>query len=161
MTFTLPSYWKIQRQEDSKTLARTQILIPYALTDNTPHSANAALIANMVPKNVTVKDVGDRIGKQQFPGLAIVNDIPDGKQWRTIVWTGKAEGLSYLMFSRFGVVNNVAVEFTLGFPLFENPDVKWVEKVVADFNATCETLKIDGANSTGAKVYLDKLPPRN
>jgi len=158
VTFTIPSHWKIQSQEDSKTSGRTQIFIPYELTDNTPHSANAAIIANIVPGNVTVKDIGDRIAKQPFPSLAIVNDIPDGPNWRTIVWTAKTEGLPYLMLNRFGLVNNIAVEFIVGFPLFEKPDVKWLEKVVADFNATCESLKIDGSNSTTVKILLDKLP---
>jgi hypothetical protein len=161
VTFTIPSHWQIQSQEDSKTLGRTQILIPYALTDNTPHSANAAIIANSVPDGVTVKDIGDRIAKQQYPGMAIVNDNPDGKNWRTIVWTARTEGLPYLMLDRFGLVNQVAVEFVVGFPLFENGDVKWVEKVVSDFNATCESLKIDGTNSTEAKVHLGKLPSKN
>jgi hypothetical protein len=161
VTFTIPSHWRIQSQEDSKTLGRTQILIPYALTDNTPHSANAAIIANIVPDGVTVKDIGDRIAKQQYPGMTIVNDIPDGKNWRIIVWTARTEGLPYLMLDRFGLVNNVAVEFVIGFPLFENGDVKWVEKVVSDFNATCESLKIDGTTSTEAKVHLGKLPLKN
>ena len=158
VTFSIPTEWQIQSQEDSKTLGRTQILIPYALTDNTPHSANAAIIANIVPANVTVKDVGDRILKQQYPGMAIVNDIPDGKNWRTIVWTARTEGLPYLMLDRFGVVNRVAVEFVVGFPLFEKGDTKWVERAVSDFNATCESLKIDGTNSTEAKVHIGKIP---
>jgi hypothetical protein len=64
------------------------------------------------------------------------------------------------MLSRFGVVHNVAVEFTVGFP-FENGDTKWMEKAIADFNTTCETLKIDGTNSTKAKVFVEKLPIRN
>lgn len=73
----------------------------------------------------------------------------------------RTEGLPYLMLDRFGLANHVAVEFVVGFPLFEHGDTKWVEKVVADFNATCESLKIDGTNSTEAKVYLGKLPSKN
>ena len=161
VTFTIPDQWQIQKVEDSKTLGRTQILIPYALTDNTPHSANAAIVANIVPDNVTVKEVGDRIGKQPIPSLVIVNDIPDGENWRTIVWTARTEGVPYLILSRFGVVHNVAVEFTVGFPLFEKDDTKWIEKGIADFNTTCETLKIDGTNSTKAKVVIEKLPAKN
>jgi len=159
VTFSIPTEWQVQSQEDSKSLGRTQILIPYVLTDNTPHSANAAIIANVVPANVTVTDIGDRILKQQYPGMAIINDIPDGKTWRTIVWTARTEGLPYLMLDRFGVVNNIAVEFVVGFPLFENGDVKWVERVVSEFNSTCESLKIDGTNSTEAKIHLGKLLP--
>jgi hypothetical protein len=139
-------------------LGRTQISIPYPATDNTPHSANAVIIANTVPDNVGVKDIGDRIYKNQYPGMVIVNDIPDGKNWRTIVWTAQTDGVPYLMLDRFGVVNRVAVEFMVGFPLLENGDQKWVEREVEEFNTICKGLKIDGTNSTEAKVYLDKMP---
>lgn len=74
VTFTLPAEWQIQSQEDKKTLGRTQIFIPYALTDDTPHSANATIVANIVPEKVTVEDLCDRIRKQSYPGMAIVND---------------------------------------------------------------------------------------
>ena len=160
VTFVIPSAWQIQSQEDSKTLGRTQILIPYALTDNTPHSANAAIVANIVPDKITIKDVGDQVYSHHYPGMAVVNDIPDGKNWRTIVWTARTEGLPYVALDRFGVVNHIAVEFIVEFPLFEKGDPKWVEQVVSDFNATCESLKIDGTNSTEARVHLGKLPSK-
>ena len=43
----------------------------------------------------------------------------------------------------------------------ENGDTKWIEKAVADFNTTCETLKIDGTNSTKAKVVIETLRTKN
>lgn len=160
VTFAIPDNWEIQKQEDAKTMGRTQILIPYPATDDTLHSANAAIIANTVPAEVTIKQIGDRVYGVKHPGFAIVNDIPDGNNWRTIVWTAKTEGVPYVMLDRFGLVNRIAVEFMVGFPLMENGDPKWVEKVVNDFNATCLSLKIDGTNSDKAKIYLDKLPSR-
>lgn len=159
VTFSIPGHWEIQSQEDKKTLGRIQILIPYPATDDTPHSANAAIIANTVPDTVTLKDMGDRIATRGYPGLAIVNDIADGGNWRTIVWTARTEGVPYLMLDRFGLANGVAVEFMVGFPLLEKGDPKWVERVVDDFNATCQSLKIDGTNSSEAKVHIGKLPP--
>jgi hypothetical protein len=160
VTFSIPAEWQIQSQEDKKTLGRTQIFIPYALTDDTPHSANATIVVNIVPEKVTVEDLCDRIRKQSYPGMAIVNDLPDGKNWRTMVWTAETQGLPYLALHRFGVVNRVAVEFLVAFPLFEKGDTKWVERTIADFNRTCESLKIDGNNSTEVKVYADKLPSK-
>jgi hypothetical protein len=160
VTFTIPAEWQIQSQEDKKTLGSTQIFIPYALTDDTPHSANATIVANIVPEKVTVEDLCDRIRKQSFPGMAIVNDLPDGKNWRTMVWTAQIQGLPYLALHRFGVVNRVAVEFMVAFPLFEKGDTKWVERTITDFNHTCENLKIDGTNSTEAMVRIDKLPAK-
>src|SRR5262245_170007 len=37
VTFTLPTQWEIQKQEDSDTVGKIQILIPYPETDKTPH----------------------------------------------------------------------------------------------------------------------------
>jgi hypothetical protein len=89
--------------------------------------------------------------------MAVLNDIPDGKQWRTIVWTAQ-NGVPYLSLNRFGCSNGVAVEVLVAFPLLENGDQKWTEKAVNDFNALCESLKIDGKNTTEAKVQMDKMP---
>jgi hypothetical protein len=87
----------------------------------------------------------------------VVGDIPDGKNWRTIVWTA-TQGVPYLSLDRFGVSGGIAVEFIVAFPLLENGDPAWVEKVVTDFNTVCQSLKIDGGNSTGAAVHLGRLP---
>lgn len=160
VTFSLPEAWKVQNREDTKALARVQLLIPYPATDNTPESANAAIIANPVRAGLTIKELGDEAYHKPFAGLTIVNDIPDGPNWRTIVWTAKGGDVQNVAFDRFGVVNNVGVEFLVAFPLVKNGDPKWVEKLVNDFNAVCESLKIDGTNSTGAKVHLDKLPEK-
>jgi hypothetical protein len=157
VTFTLPAHWEIQKQEDSATVGRIQILIPYPETENTPHSANVAIVANIVPAEVTVKEVGDRVYGKKYPGMAVVNDIPDGKEWRTIVWTAR-DGAPYLSLNRFGCANSVAVEVLMAFPLLENGDLKWIEKAISDFNSLCESLKIDAKNSTEAKVNLGKLP---
>jgi hypothetical protein len=156
VTFTLATHWEIQNLEDSATVGKIQILIPYPETENTPHSANIAIVANTVPAEVTIKEVGDKVYGKNYPGMAVVNDIPDGKEWRTIVWTAR-DGAPYVMLNRFGCANGVAVEVLMAFPLLENGDQKWIEKAISDFNSLCETLKIDAKNSTEAKVNLGKL----
>ena len=160
VTFVIPDTWVVQNQEDTAAGGRIQLLIPYPATDNTPHSANVAIIANVVQSGVSVKDLSDKVYGNQYPGLAVVNDIPDGKNWRTLVWTAK-NGVSYVMLDRYGVVNNMAVEFLIGFPLLEKGDQKWIEKTVKDFNEVCSSLKIDGSNSTEAKVNLGKINSPN
>lgn len=156
-TFTLPTHWVIQNKEDSPTLGKIQIIIPYPDTDQTPHSANVAIVANTVPTGISIKEVGDRVYGKKHPGMAVVNDIPDGKEWRTIVWTAH-NGVPYVMLNRFGCANGIAIEVLMAFPLLDKGDQKWIEKAVSDFNSLCETLKIDGKNSTEAKVNLGKLP---
>jgi hypothetical protein len=130
------------------------MLIPNPGTEKTPHSANAEITANIAPAGITVKEAGDNV--YGYPGVTVVKDIPDGKEWRTIVWTGY-DGAPYVMLNRFGCANGIAVEVLMSFPLLENVDQKWIEKAISDFNSLCESLKIDAKNSTEAKVNLGEL----
>ena len=157
VTFSLPTHWKIQTQEDSPAVGKIQMIIPYPETDPTPHSANVAIVANTIPEGVTIKEIGDQVYKKSYPGMVVVNDIPDGREWRTLVWTAR-NGVPYVMLNRFGCSNGIALEVLLAFPLLENGDQKWIEKAINDFNSFCETLKIDGKNSNEAKVHLGTLP---
>jgi len=154
VTFTLATQWEIQNQEDSATVGSIQILIPYPKIDKTPYSANVMIVASIAPAGVTIKEVGDKV--YSYPGTAVVNDIPDGKEWRTIVWT-EHKGAPYVMLNRYGCANGIAVEVLMAFPFLENGGQKWIEKAISDFNSLCETLKIDEKNSTEAKVDLGKL----
>jgi hypothetical protein len=94
VTFTLAAHWKIQHQLDAATVGAIQILIPYHETEKTPYSANMEIAANIAPAGVTIKEVGDKV--YGYPGVTVVRDIPDGKDWRTIVWT-VYDGTSYVM----------------------------------------------------------------
>jgi len=155
VTFTLAAHWKIQHQEDSATAGKISILIPYPETEKTPHSANVAIVANIASTGVTIKEIGDKV--YSYPGQTVVDDIPDGKEWRTIVWSVYSSGAPYVMLNRFGCANGIAVDVLMSLPLLENSDPKWIEKAISDFNSLCETLKIDAANSTEAKVNLGEI----
>jgi hypothetical protein len=155
VAFTLAERWEIQNQENSATSGKIQILIPYPETEKTPHSANVAIVANIAPTGVTIKEVGDKV--YSYPGLTVVADIPDGKEWRTIVWSVYSGGAPYVMLNRFGCANGIAVDVLMSFPLLENGDSKWIEKTISDFNSLCESLKIDAKNSTEAKVNLGEI----
>ena len=155
VTFTLPAHWEVQNQEDSATAGKISILIPYPETEKTPHSANVAIVANIAPTEVTIKEVGDKV--YGYPGLTVVADTPDGKEWRTIVWSVYSGGAPYVMLNRFGCANGIAVDVLMSFPLLENGDSKWIEKTISDFNSLCESLKIDAKYSTEAKVNLGEI----
>jgi tetratricopeptide (TPR) repeat protein len=159
VTLSLPQAWQVQKKEDQEARARIQMLIPYPAADNTPHSANAALIADLVPDRITIKELGDKVYEKSLEDLSVMNDIADGPNWRTIVWRA-TNGVPYLSLDRFGVANGVAVELLVSFPLLENGDTNWVERVIDDFNEACESLKIDGTNASAARVFIEKLPEK-
>jgi len=155
VTFTLAAHWKIQHQEDSATAGKISILIPYPVTEKTPHSANVAIVAHMAPAGATIKEVGDKV--YSYPGLSVVAGTPDGKEWRTIVWSDYTSSSPYVMLNRFGCANGIAVDVLMSFPLLEDGDPKWIENAISDFNSLCETLKIDEKNSSEAKVKLGDI----
>jgi hypothetical protein len=158
VTFTLPAAWVVQRHVNTPSNGRAQLGIPYPAADKTPHSVNAVLIANTVPEGVTVRHLSDGVYKNGFEGLQVLSDEFDGDDWRTMVWTARSNGASYVMLHRFGLTGRTSVELMAAFPLLEGGDPKWVEKAVADFNALAASLKIDGRNRVAAVVKLDKIP---
>jgi hypothetical protein len=155
VTFTLPAQWEIQNQEDSDAGAKINISIPYPETKKTTHSANVAIVANFALAGGSIKEVGDKV--YSYPGLTVVADIPDGEEWRTIVWSMYSGGAPYVMLNRFGCANGITVDVLMSFPLLENGDPKWIEKAISDFNSLCESLRIDAKNSTEAKVNLGEI----
>lgn len=158
VSFTLPAAWVLQRHVNTKTNGRAQLLIPYPATDQTPHSANVALLANTVPEGITVRHLSDGVYQNNYEGLRVLSDEFDGDEWRTMVWTARTGGVAYVMLQRFGLMGRTSVEVMAAFPLLEDGDPKWIEKTVADFNALSASLKIDGRNKTGAIVKLDTIP---
>src|SRR5262245_6938647 len=155
VTFTLPSHWEIQNQEDSDAGGKINISIPYPESVKTTHSANVAIVANIALAGGAIKEIGDKVYGD--PGLTVVADIPDGKEWRTIVWSLYSGGAPYVMLNRFGCADGIAVDVLMSFPLLESGDPKWIEKAISDFNSLCESLKIDTKNSTEAKVNLGEI----
>jgi hypothetical protein len=156
VTFNFPNAWVVAQHVNTSQYANAQVTIPYEAAEKLKQTARVSLSANILPVKATVKDLSDGVYKNKYEGLAVLSDTFDGDNWRTIVWTARAD-VPYLMLHRFGVVGNKSVELWAALPLIENGDWKWLEKAVADFNAACERLKIDGQNKFENKLELSKI----
>jgi hypothetical protein len=156
VTFKFPNGWVVGQHVNMSQHANAQITIPYPAAEKQKQLARVSLNASVLPAKSSVKEQSDGIYKNKYEGLAILSDTFDGDNWRTIVWTARA-GVPYLMLDRFGVVGNKSVELWAALPLIENGDQKWLEKAVADFNAACANLKIDGQNKFENKLQLSKI----
>lgn len=137
VTFALPPSWVLESHVNTKASGRALLKVPNPAADQTRRS-NAILTAKVVPENINVRHESD------------------GDDWRTMVWTFK-DGVPYVVLNRFGLVGRVSVELVVVFPA-GGSDPKWVEQAVADFNAVCASLKIDGRTKFDSHVKTDKLP---
>ncbi|HEX8557630.1 MAG TPA: hypothetical protein VF668_05985 [Pyrinomonadaceae bacterium] len=157
VTFKLPESWEVGPYVTTPGRGVVQATIPYPAAERANLKAEVTLTARPVPPGVTVAQESDGVAKNRYEGLAVLSDTADGDHWRTLVWTFRAGGRAYLVLHRFGVEAGRAVELRAALPLFAGGDPKWVERAASDFNALCESLKIDGRNRFEHRITPDKF----
>jgi hypothetical protein len=88
--------------------------------------------------------------------FVILSDVFHGDNWRTLVTKGIYYGEPYVSLSCAGLVNK---QYTgLDVMLYtDGRDPEPFRRAVADFNAVCESLKIDGKNQLDTKLNADKI----
>jgi hypothetical protein len=91
--------------------------------------------------------------RKKFEGT-VLSDKADSEEWRTVISTLVENGERHLMLEHFGVVENKYVSATVIVPLGSG-DVEWMKKVVVDFNAVCESLKVNGRGNFENRVSPD------
>jgi hypothetical protein len=152
VTYTLPAGWRISMYMNRSTHGSAEI----HHTEKGPPSG-LFLSAHFVPEEKTVDNVGDDTfgnSLRKVNGGTVLSDKSDGEGWRTVVWTQVTRGQPNLWLEHFGVVNRKFVDLTASLSL-DSGDVKGMKQVVEDFNAVCESLKIDGQGSFENKVSSD------
>ena len=155
VTYTLPEGWRVSMYMNRSTHGSAEIRNPEKVKELA--WARFFLSARFVPEEKTVADLGDDAFVSVLRKInrgTVLSDKSDGEGWRTVVSTQVANGQSSLLLGHFGVVNRKFVDLTAVVPL-SSGDVKWMKQMVADFNAACESLKIDGQGSFESKVSTD------
>jgi hypothetical protein len=157
VTFTLPQSWVLRSHVDTKTSGRAQLAVPSPAADKSGRRSEAILMVKIVPENINVRHESDGVYENLYEGLSVLGDTFDGDDWRTMVWAFRDnDKVPHVVLNRFGLVNRVSVELVVVFPS-EHNDPKWVERTLADFNAMCAGLKVDGQNKFNSHVKTDTL----
>ena len=152
VTYTLPQGWYVSMYMNRSTHGSAEI----HHTEKGPPAA-LFLSAHFVPEGKTVDNVGDDTfgnSLRKINGGTVLSDKSDGEGWRTVVSTHVPRGQPNLLLEHFGVVNRKFVDLTASVSL-DSGDEKGMKQVVADFNALCESLKVDGRGSFENKVSTD------
>jgi hypothetical protein len=157
VTFTLPAGWHVSMLINSLTGGGAEI----RNTEKVSASPQARLFLSARPlreKKTVGEMIEDTFGShlRNIQGGTVLSDTSDGEDWRTVVWTKFENGQPYLMLEHFGVVNDKFADLTVVVPLGLG-DVKWMKQAVEDFNAACESLKIDGKGTFESKVSPDVI----
>jgi hypothetical protein len=155
VTFTLPEGWHVSMYINTATNGSAEIINTKKVSDKP--QARLFLSARFLPEEKTIGDMraecfGSKLRKTL--GGTLLSDEADGEDWRTVVWTADVHGKPHLMLEHFGVVGRKYVDLTAEVPLGSG-DIAWMKQAVADFNAACESLKIDGRGSFEGKVSPD------
>jgi hypothetical protein len=155
VTYTLPAGWQISMYINTPGVGGAQI----THTEKASGQPQGPLYmsARLVPKEKVVGDmINDTFGSdlRKKNGGTVLSDESDGEDWRTVVWTEVQSGKTYLLLEHFGVVNGKFAGLTASVSL-DSGDVKWMKQAVTDFNAMCESLKIDGKGSFEKKISPD------
>lgn len=153
VTYTLPAGWYVSMYMNRSTHGSAEI------RRQEGPQAGLFLAAHFVPEEKTVDNVGDDTfgsSLRKINGGTVLSDKADGEGWRTVVSTQVqvTRGQPELLLGHYGVVNRKFVDLTVAVPL-DAGDVKWMKQMVADFNAMCESLKVDGQGSFENKVSTD------
>lgn len=168
VTFTLPDAWQsVSDIGDNPTaLLQMKALYPAGESDESGEEKKVGAIitvsafADDDTKSLKVwsdESYTDNYHRPPpYPDSVKLSDTFHGCCWRTIAWKGAVHGETRLSLSRLGLVGKKYVGLSV-ILLTDGSDPEPLRRAVADFNAMCESLKIDGKNQLDTKLDADKI----
>ncbi len=143
VTFSLPPGWLVQgwsRGEGAEGLAA---FIPCAALDDTPHSANANLLAEPNREGEPLAAWSAR--RSAVAAARSVDDERVEGAWRTVVSTGFDRGVRYVVVERFGVSPHGRVHAVAAFPALEGVADRWFGQTSEDIDRFLGSLGLEDA----------------
>jgi hypothetical protein len=167
VTFTLPEAWRTPSYQGTSIVGLLQTTALYPVEEGKEPGEERNVIA-VITMSAFVED-DPTFWKQrsdsfhrtpvpgpQYPGLVMLNDTFHGVNWRTLALKGTRRDGPYLALSRSGMVGKKFVFLSVMLPA-DVDDPKPLKSAIKDFNAMCESLKIDGKNQLDTKLNANKI----
>ncbi len=143
VTFSLPPGWLVQGWKRGEGAEGVAAFIPCAPLDDTPHSANA---------NVLAEPNGERepLSKWSARRFAVaasrsVDEERLERSWHTVVSTGFDRGVRYVVVERFGVSPHGRVHAVAAFPALEGVGDRWFGQTSEDIDRFLGSLALEDA----------------
>ncbi len=153
VAFTLPERWSVQGWLAERGSEGVAAYIPCAPLDETPHSANANLLA---------ESNGDAEGLASWSARRLAVAAPRRIEeervegaWRTVVSTGVDRGARYVVVERFGVSSRARVHAIAAFPALAGVPESWFEWTGGEIDRFLRSLALAGAPPSSVRVGWD------
>lgn len=167
VTFTLPEAWRTPSYQGTSIVGLLQTTALYPGEEGQEPGEDRNLVAVIVMSAFVENDAefwkqrSDTFhqpsGPQpEYPDLVMLSDTFHGGNWRTIALKGIRRDGPYLALKRFGMVGKKFVFLSVTLPA-DVDEPKPLKRAIADFNAMCESLKIDGKNQLDTKLNAKKI----
>ncbi len=187
VTFIVPDNWKETQSVVEKELIKKHYQIKIVKTSKGNINAFSFINIYKMKKPTTIAEVDNIVSDMNKSfGHYIVHGIQDGKNWKTYLSAGKNDDINYISLCRYGFIDDILVQFWLGFPYktnekdsLENDDrvlmvdtlATWSEQYsgivvpskiikdyIEDFNGVCENLKINAGNVFSTRFIVAQIP---
>jgi len=171
VTFTTPEAWQNPSHQGTDVVGLLQMTGLYPAEEGkNPEEARKIvariwLSASIENDTRSLKERSDESYVDTYhqpplhPDLVILSDAFHGGDWRTVASKETVRGKPQVNLARFGLVDKRWVQ--LGVTLLtDGSDPEPLKRAVTDFNAMCESLKIDGKNQLDTKLNADKILER-
>jgi hypothetical protein len=156
VAFDAPKDWILQNHLVNSNSESFQFLIPDSVTDNTPDSANAGILIELVHNGMDVTNFSGSLleNAPNLHGYAVLTKIFAGNKWCSALSRGQQGATPYIIMDRFGVDLGVMVFFRFAQPVLTN-NQSAVALSISNFNAVGRSLKIGGTNMVNSEMRQD------
>lgn len=151
--FALPGGWLVQQWPFGAGGEGVALFIPCPPLDDTPHSANANLLAEPNVEREDLAGWSARRLRGQVPKRVVSDRVERG--WRTVVSTGVDRGARYVVVERFGVSAGARLHAVAAFPALAGVDPGWYAQAGADVDRFLGSLRVDGLAPPSVRVAWD------
>lgn len=152
VTYSLPGRWRVQGlvADGAEGVAA---YIPCSALDDTPHSANANLLAEP-------NGEGEGLASWSARRLAVaaprrMDEERVERAWRTVVSTGFDRGARYAVVERFGVSPRGRVHAVAAFPVIDGVGGAWLARTGDEIDRFLGSIGLAGAAPSEVHVGWD------
>lgn len=168
VTYTLPEAWDYPSLRGKGVVGHMSVVgllqrtIHYPAGEGEEPGEGRKVVAQITlsailnePDPKSLREMSDP-GPPLPPDFVVLSDAFHGGNWRTLASKGTVRGEPYVGLRRYGLVGKQFVSLSVRLQT-DGRDPEPLRQAVADFNAMCESLKIDGKNQLDTKLSADRL----
>jgi hypothetical protein len=153
VTFTLPESWSTIRDQSMNAAGLFQKTVNYPVEEG--NVVARITLSTIKQEYRSLKEMWD--SRPQRPlDYVTLSDFWHGANWNTLVTKGVSHGVPHVSLSCSGLVDKQYAGLSVSLET-DGRDPKLPKQAVEDFNAVCESLKINGKNQLDTKLDADKL----